>query len=411
MKLNHLFPVLKNHPDLIYFDSAATALKPKTVIDAETHFLTHNSTNPHTNEFPEAFKANEILQQARVKTADFIGGSNPKEIIFNSGTTEGLNQIAFGLIDQIKAGDEIWLTELEHASNLLPWIAVANQKKAKIRMMPLNKSYEIDSKKLGPLLTAKTKIVAFAHATNTIGVVNDVQAIAKVIRHYAPHALIVVDAAQTAAHTPLTVDKWDIDFLSLSVHKMFGPFGLGILWGKLEHLERLKPLVYGGGMLLGLNQDLKHYYPAHLPDRFEGGTRNVQAIATLSTVFDFIKHIGWKKIEQHEQDLKTYLAQQIEQNQLTKHFDFYNYRLNSSTLIFNSKRWPSHEVASWLGNKHHIAVRGGVHCAWLADQLWSAQASVRLSFGIYNTKKEIQQFIKVLKHIDDEMPNFIFEGK
>lgn len=408
MRYKNIFPAIKNNPKLIYLDSAATTLKPKVVIDSEMHYLYNNGSNPHTTAYLNAFLANEMIVNTRKIVSNFIGAKDYNEIIFNSGTTESLNQIAFGLKPLINNGDEIFITSLEHASNLMPWIKISKEMKANLKIMKLTNNFSIDLDWLKKHITSNTKIVSFAHATNTIGILNNVCVIVKTIREVNPNVIIVLDCAQTVGHHKIDVSKWDVDFIVFSAHKMYGPFGLGILWGKKRNLEQLDPLLYGGGMGSIDDLNLKNIKLNNLPSRFEAGTKNIPAINALLSTINFINTIGLSNIINHEKKLKQYIRKQIFINNLTEKVDFFNLDNDAPLILFKSKYWHSQDVSDFLDKRYNIALRNGAHCAWITDLAFDTHDTIRVSFGIYNTKSDIDVLVEGLKNLDSAL-DVLFE--
>ncbi|PPE05434.1 aminotransferase class V-fold PLP-dependent enzyme [Williamsoniiplasma lucivorax] len=397
----NLFPVLKNNSDLIYLDSASTTLKPQNVIDAEVEFLIKNGANPHTDAFENAIIATEMIEKTRKTIANFIGVTNANEIVLTSGTTMSINQIAYGLKHLLQPGDEILITDLEHTANLLPWMVVAKETGAIIKNLILDSlTMGVDPYQLDKVITDKTKIVAFAHATNTIGYLNDVQLIAEKIKQINAKIIIAIDAAQSIAHCPINLQTWDIDFLAFSAHKIYGPFGVGVLWGKMAWLQQMPPLVYGGGMSKNITDDYQTYQLADVPFKFEAGTQNPPAIQGFGEAITWMSKIGMEQIHQYETELKQYAVAQIKKLGLEAQIDFYNLNNLAPILTFNVKGWNGQDVANYLDAKHHIAVRMGEHCARLTGKVY-AQNSLRASFGIYTTKADIDILLKALTKQDE----------
>ncbi|ATZ16531.1 cysteine desulfurase/selenocysteine lyase [Entomoplasma freundtii] len=406
MKIRNQFPLLKTDPKLVYLDSGATALKPQMVIDAEQQFLMKNGTSPHSLTHRHGYATNELVEGTRKAAASLINASQADEIVFTSGTTAALNQVAFGLVNQIQPGDEIWLTTLEHGSNLLPWIEVAKQTKADLKFLPLTKTGLIDVSALPKLLSKKTKIVTFAHSSNTLGGFNDVAKITKITHQANSQSLVILDAAQTIAHIPIDVQKWDLDFLAFSGHKMYGPFGIGVLWGRLDLLKTLTPLMFGGGMNISIDPETKSYVPMPLPARLEAGTGNISAIIGLKAAIQFLEKIGFVEIQKHEKALKDYFAQQVKLHNLTKEVDFYNLETEGPLILFNAKKWQAQDVATFLDVRYNIAVRDGEHCARLTNRYLGINTTVRASLGIYNNFADLDRLVEALKNIDKALEIF-----
>lgn len=394
------FPVLNNNKELVYFDSGATTLKHQSVIQAEIDYLNYISTNPHSTDYKLGYKSIEFLNETRKLTKEFINAKDEREIIFTNGATHALNQIAFGLSHLLNEGDEILTTSLEHSANLLPWVNVANKTKAVIKPLFLTSEYAIDINKLDQVINSKTKIITFAHISNTTGYVNDIKAIIKKIRSLKDDVIVVVDAAQSAAHAKVDVIDWDVDFLAIASHKMYGPFGVGVLYGKYHLLDQLEPIFYGGGMSLEISKDFKDYKLASLPNKLEAGTPNISGIAAFNQAIKFITSLDVKKIAEHEHNLKKYLIEQIKINDLDKYITFYNINNYSPLLIFNVRNINPQDIAHFLDIKYDIASRAGAHCVRRLADVIGTEITVRITFGVYNTKTDVDKLVDALKNAD-----------
>jgi len=394
------FPYFRAHPNWVYFDSGATALKPQSVIDAESNYYVNVGANPHAFDYLSAVEANEVLDTVRVQTQAFIHARSKEEIVFTSGATFSLNLVANGLKNFLNPGDEIWISALEHSSNSLPWIVLANEKNLVIRELPLSTDFTIDVDKLSNEITAKAKVFAFASITNTIGAINDLAKISQAIRAKNPEAIIVVDATQSVAHEPIDVQKVDVDFLAFSAHKMYGPFGVGVLYGKSQWLAQIPPLTYGGGNNTVIDLKTLTYELTPVPSRFEAGSPNIAGIAAFGATLDFLNQIGFSAIEAHEKDLKNYLVEQFESKHLAQQVEAYNLEIPGPTFIFNVKGLNPQDVAAFLAEDYLIATRSGAHCArTIHDRHF--KHSVRVTFGLYNTREDIDRLIEALSHLEN----------
>lgn len=265
--------------------------------------------------------------------------------------------------------------------------------------MPLKPNFQIDEKQLAQLITKKTKVLSFASISNTIGVKNDVSTITRTAKAINPNLVVCVDAAQSIGHEKIDVQAWGVDFLAFSAHKMYGPFGVGVLYGRLPLLEALEPLTYGGGMSLSVNLTDLTYQSTTLPARLEAGTPNIAGIYAFSKAIDFINEIGLDQIESYERDLKAYARAAISKAKLPKQIVFYNLDNEAPMLLFNIKGINPQDIASYLSHDYQISVRSGAMCARLTDQL-GFKTSLRASFGIYNSPIEIDRLIKALQNVD-----------
>ncbi|WP_031543394.1 aminotransferase class V-fold PLP-dependent enzyme [Mesoplasma photuris] len=399
--LRNEFPVLKTQPNLIYFDNGATTLKHENVISAEMDYLINNGANPHTNDFKNAYLSNQLIDSARTKVAEFINAKNVNEVIFTPGTTQSINQIAFGLINEFKKGDQIVVTNLEHSANLLPWIKVAKDRGITIKNADLNPDFSININQLKNVINQNTKVFAFAHISNTIGVENDVKEIVKEVRKINKNVIIVLDAAQSIAHTKVDVQEFDVDFLAFSAHKMYGPFGLGILWGKYEILNRLEPLIYGGGMSDKIDDNLIDYTLYDLPMKLEGGTPNISAIASIIPAINFLSEVGINNIKNHEMMLKNYFIKRVKEENLANKIEFYSLNNTGSLITFNVNDINPQDIATFLDNKYNIASRSGSHCARRISDSIKTKIALRISLGVYNTIEEIEVLITALKNSEN----------
>lgn len=395
------FPFANKTNNLIYLDSSATSLKIKDVIDAEMNYLSENGTNPHALDYKKGFEAFELINKARDLSKQFINANKPEEIIFTSGTTHSINLLANGLKNIIKKDDEILLTELEHSANLLPWIALANSVGAKVKKIALNDDFTINVQALKKKLSNKTKIVTFASISNTIGAKNNIKLITNVIKEFNNNIIVHVDAAQSIGHITTDVQDWDIDFMSWSAHKMYGPFGVGCLYGKYDLLNTLEPIFFGGGMSLKIAENLVDYTLATLPEKLEGGTPNISGIAGYIAALNFITQIGLNEIEQYELELKEYFVKKAKEAQLEDYITFYNLNVKSPIILFNVSGINSQDITNYLDEKYNILVRGGANCAKRIDSVIGTKIAIRASFGIYNTKAEIDKFIEALKTVNN----------
>ena len=382
------FPMLKN--DLIYFDSGATSLKPNCVIESISDYYKNYSANSHRGDYDISLKVDKMLDDTRCKVKDFINASDSKEIIFTSGTTESMNMIIFGFMkNYLKKGDEVLITKTEHASNVLPWFILEKEIGIKVNYIPL-----IDNKvtidKVKESINNNTKVISLAWITNTIGDVRPIKEITKLAHDN--NILVVVDGAQSVPHIKTDVIDTDIDFLAFSAHKMLGPTGVGILYGKFKYLNNLVPINYGGGMNSFFESD-KTYELKELPQRLEAGTINLSNILAFSKAIDYLNNIGMEKIEKYEKDLKKYLINKLKE---IDNVEIYNEDTDSGIVLFNIKNIFSEDTSNYL-NHYHICVRAGNHCAKMVKDELIIKNTCRISLYLYNTKEEIDKFIEIMK--------------
>ncbi len=383
------FPFLNQ--DIVYFDNGATSLKPECVLEAMDDYYRNYPANIHRGDYAISLKASNAYEEVRNKVAKFIGAESPEEIVFTSGATDGMNKIVFGFMqDYLNEGDEVLLTKAEHASNVLPWFELERTKKIKIRYIPLNENYELELEAVKEQITEKTKVISLAEITNVIGDIRPIHEIGELCQE--KNILLVVDGAQSVPHKKTDVLKDHIDFLVFSAHKMLGPTGVGVLYGKKEYLEALRPLEYGGGMNQSFDSDGTVEYKS-IPTRLEAGTPPIVEVIGLGKAIDYLEEIGMDHVFAYEKELKKYLVSQLEQ---LDSILLYNTTSESGALAFNIDGVFSQDTAIYLDH-YHICVRAGNHCAKVLKEEMNIKNTCRVSLYFYNTKEEVDRFIEVLK--------------
>lgn len=387
------FPILNQ--DLIYLDNGATTLKPKIVVDKMVDYYEKYTSNIHRGDYNNAIKTNEEYDNVRNIVKDFINAEDPNEIVYTSGTTESLNLAVFGFFkNKLSEGDEILISKAEHASNVLPWLALEKEKKIKVKYIPLDENYELTLDNLESSLTDKTKVISIAHISNVIGDIRDIEKIGKICKE--KNIYFVVDAAQSVSHIPIDVVKANVSFLAFSAHKMTGPTGVGVLYGKKELLKDMQPLKYGGGMNQSFESD-NSYILKDYPIKFEAGTPPIAEVIGLGEAIKFITDIGVEKIHDHEYSLKKYLIDNLEK---IPNIVLYNKNSKSGIVTFNIKGVFSQDTSVYL-NHYNIAIRAGNHCAKILKDDLNIKNTCRISIYLYNTKEEIDKVIEVLKNSKD----------
>ena len=387
------FPILNQ--DLIYLDNGATTLKPKRVVDKMVDYYEKYTSNIHRGDYNNAIKTNEEYDNVRNIVKDFINAEDPNEIVYTSGTTESLNLAVFGFFkNKLSEGDEILISKAEHASNVLPWLALEKEKKIKVKYIPLDENYELTLDNLESSLTDKTKVISIAHISNVIGDIRDIEKIGKICKE--KNIYFVVDAAQSVSHIPIDVVKANVSFLAFSAHKMTGPTGVGVLYGKKELLNDMQPLKYGGGMNQSFESD-NSYILKDYPIKFEAGTPPIAEVIGLGEAIKFITDIGVEKIHDHEYSLKKYLMDNLEK---IPNLVLYNKNSKSGIVTFNIKGVFSQDTSVYL-NHYNIAIRAGNHCAKILKDDLNIKNTCRISIYLYNTKEEIDKVIEVLKNSKD----------
>ena len=388
------FPILKRSvydQPLIYLDNAATTQKPKQVIEAVTNYYQEYNANVYRGIHTLSGESTEFFDSVRQQVADFIGAKEKEEIIFTSGTTASINDCARSLSFLIEEGDEILLTAMEHHSNIIPWQQLAIEKGAHLRYAELTSDGEMDLEDFKEKLTSNTKIVAFTHVSNTLGTINPVKEMTQLAHEVG--AIVVVDGAQAGSHFQIDVEELDVDFYAFSAHKMYGPTGIGVLYGKRKWLEAFNPANFGGEMIEYVGENESTW--AAIPHKFEAGTPNISGVIGLGAAIRYIENIGLKNIEAYEQKLTNYLLAQLEELEWVQVYGPLASQSRSGVVMFNLEDVHSHDLATAL-DLDGIAIRAGHHCAQILMRRLGIAASARASLCFYNTKEEIDQFIQSL---------------
>ena len=393
------FPMLRDGitmqgKPLVWLDNASTTFKPDCVIEAIERYYKHETSNSHRGDYDLAYATDMEILKTREAVAKFIG-SKKEEVVFTSGTTNSLNLVAFGYgAKYLKSEDEILLTEAEHASNVLPWFKVAEMTGAKIKYIPLTKEGRLLPENLEKVITEHTKIVAVAHITNVLGYQADIKALAEIAHKHG--AVLVCDGAQSVPHIKIDVKDLDCDFLAFSGHKLCGPTGIGVLYGKYDLLVKTDPFMTGGGMNARFDMcgDVGFLEP---PMRFEAGTLNLAGIYGLHAAIDYLMGIGMDNIEAHERELKTYAVAKLKNYPNVK---LYNADSEAGILTFNIDNIFAQDAATYFNSKG-IAVRSGQHCAKILTSFLGTLATVRASFYFYTTKEDIDCLVDAIAHSED----------
>ena len=377
---------------IIYFDNGATTLKPKVLPDAINDYYNNYSANAHRGDYDISLQVDNMYENTRKLVKEYINARSEKEIIFTSGSTDSINKIVFGYFRNIlKENDEVLLNKSEHASNVLPWFELADELKLKIKFIDLDENYEITLENIEKLITPKTKVISIAHITNVVGDIRDIKNITSLA--HKNDIMVLLDAAQSIGHMKTDVQDLDVDFLTFSAHKMYGPTGVGVLYGKEEVLKNIRPIIFGGGMNSSFGSDLTRIYD-ELPELLEAGTPNIAGVIGFGKVIEYINKIGLDKIQKHELELKKYALEKLKQN---KNIIIYNEHSNGSIITINYKDIFAQDLAIYL-NKYKICVRAGNHCTKILKDELKIKNTVRISFAMYNTKEEIDKLIEVLSN-------------
>ncbi len=393
-KIRKDFPILSRKirgKRLIYFDNAATSQKPNQVIDAMDDYYKEHNANIHRSIHTLGEEATELYEKAHEKAAEFINADSYQNIVFTKNTTESLNLLAYSLTAKLKKGDEIVISQMEHHSNFVPWQQLAKQRGLKLKFIKINEGGKLDEKSVNENITRKTKIVSVMHVSNVLGTINDVKKISKIAHEN--NALMAVDGAQSAPHMPVDVKKIDADFYAFSGHKMLGPTGIGVLYGKRELLEDMQPFLYGGEMIREVRfEDTKFN---ELPWKFEAGTMNIAEAVGLDAAIDYLKGIGMEAIQQKDKELVDYAFKRLKED---KDVTVYGQEGRGAVISFNVKGVHAHDVSQILDSEG-IAIRAGHHCCMPLMSVLKVPATARASFYFYNTKEEVDKFVKALDKV------------
>lgn len=398
--IKHDFPILDqtvNGQELLYFDSAATSQKPQYVIDSLVNYYQNNNANVHRGIYELSERATRQYEQARDKVQKFIHAQKREEVLFTRGTTESLNWLAstYG-VENVKQGDEILISYMEHHSNIVPWQQLAQRVGAHLKYIALNDDGTLNIADVKRKITDKTKIVSITHASNVLGVINPIKTIAKIAHDYG--AIMIADGAQSAPHMNIDVQDMDVDFFAFSGHKMLGPTGIGVLYGKHDILEKMQPAQFGGEMIELVDLQEATFQPS--PWRFEAGTPNIAGAIALGAAIDYLTKIGMTEVEKYEQSLVADVLPKLKKISGITIYGPQNSEQHSGVIAFNLAGVHAHDLATAL-DQEGIEVRAGHHCAQPLMKYLNIAATVRISLYIYNTHEEIDRFIGVLEEIKE----------
>ncbi len=391
------FPVLKrrfNGKTLVYLDSSATTLRPEPVIEAVARFYRERNANVHRGLYRLAVEATDLYEEARCKVAAFIG-ADPEEVIFTRGTTESLNLLAYSLGDaRVGPGDEILVTAMEHHANLVPWQELARRNRARLMAVGITPGGELDLDDMGRKLSPRTRIVAVTHVSNVLGTVNPIPEISQMAHEVG--AVAVVDAAQSVPHMEVKVTELGCDFLAFSGHKMLGPTGVGVLWGKRELLEEIPPFLTGGEMIREVWIDRATWND--LPYKFEAGTPPIAQAVGLGVAVDYLTELGMDEVRRHEEELVTLALEGLLARDYVEVYGPVDPGVRGGLVAFNLRGIHPHDVATLL-DQEGIAIRAGHHCAQPLHRLLGIPATCRASFYVYNTPEEVESFLSALDRV------------
>ena len=382
---------MQSHP-LVYLDNAATTFKPQCVIDAVVRYYTEQTTNVHRGDYEISYQVSEAYEKTREDVARFIH-AEPKEIVFTAGASASLNLVAYGYGRKyLKPGDVILSTEAEHASNILPWFKVVEETGAKLEYIPLTEDGRLTLENFRKAMHEQVKIVAVADITNVLGYVAPIEEMTRIAHEHG--AIVVCDGAQSVPHTPTDVKAWDVDFLAFSAHKMCGPTGIGVLYGKFELLQKTDPFMLGGGSNARFDM-CGNILLKDAPYKFEAGTPNIEGVFGLQQAVRYLENIGMDKIEAYEHELKAYAIEKLKK---LDNLILYNPTSPTGIIAFNVKDVFAQDAAGYLNSKG-IAVRSGNHCAKILLNVLKTSETIRASLYFYNTKEDVDRFVQACSEI------------
>jgi len=381
-----------NGKKLIYFDNGATSQKPQRVIDRLTNFYTNENANIHRGVHTLSQEATSAYEESRINIQQYIGAKHSHEIIFTKGTTDSINLVAFSFGEHLKEGDEVMISAMEHHSNIVPWQMLCERKGCRLRVIPMSQAGELLLDEYNNLLSSKTKLVAVTHISNALGTINDVKTIIE--KAHQVGAKVLIDGAQSIQHTKVDVEALDCDFYAFSGHKLFGPTGVGVLYGKEELLNDMSPYQGGGDMISEVSFERTTYNT--LPHKFEAGTPHIAGGIGLGEAFHFLNSLDIDQVEAYEKELLDYATMRLKKIEGIK---FYGEAKNKTSVIsFLVEGTHPYDVGTLL-DKMGIAVRTGHHCTQPIMNFYNIPGTIRVSFALYNTKEEIDLLITALDRI------------
>ena len=392
-RIREEFPILDqkiNGEDLIYLDNAASTQKPKAVINAIKDYYENDHSNVHRGVHTLSVRATEAYENARVKVTEFLNSPNNHQIIFTKGTTDSINLIATSITSLINENDEILITAMEHHSNIVPWQELCKRTGAVLKIIPINENGEILIDDYKDMVSAKTKLISVVHLSNTLGTINPIEDIIKIAKSH--DVITVIDGAQAAGHLPIDVQQLDCDFYLFSGHKIFGPTGIGVLYGKEEILNKIDPYQYGGEMILKVTFEETTYNS--LPHKFEAGTPNIAGAVGIGASIDFINSLDRDLCHEYEMSLHDYALNQLEQIDGVRIIGKSSHK--SAIISFVIDGMHPHDIGTII-NQKGIAVRTGHHCTMPLMDFYEIPGTVRASFSIYNNHSEIDKLIDAIK--------------
>ncbi len=384
------FPQLERNihgKPIVYLDSSATSLKPRAVIDKENEYYTRYCANIFRGIYKTSEEATKEYEEARAKVARFVGAPRPEEIVFTRNTTESINLVCYGLIYK----DEVVASIMEHHSNFVPW-----QQRGKLAIWYCDKSGQLNLKDLDRLITRRTKLLAITAVSNVLGTINPIGDIVRRVKKINPECLVLVDAAQAVPHMPVDVKKWDADFVAFSGHKMLGPTGIGVLWGRKELLQHMPPFNFGGDMIREVHEDSTLFNG--LPHKFEAGTPHIAGAIGLGAAVDYLERLGMSTVRAHEKDITSYALEKLSSIKGITIIGSKNPGIRAGVIAFTVKGIHPHDVAQIL-DRDNVAIRVGFHCAQPLHEYLKIGPTCRASFYVYTTREDIDALVTGLQKV------------
>ncbi len=392
------FPILNQEvygKPLVFLDSGVTSQKPQCVLDAINHYYCHDNSNVHRGVYQLSERATAAFEKTRHKIKTMLNANHAKEIIFTSGTTESINLVAYSYgRSNFKAGDEVILSEMEHHSNIVPWQILKEEMGIQLKIIPISDDGEIDLAVYEKLFSARTKMVAITHVSNVLGTINPIKQMIDIA--HAHHVPVLIDGAQAFPHMPVDVQALDCDFYAFSAHKAYGPTGMGVLYGKASLLENMPPYKTGGAMIETVSFEKTTYM--QIPYKFEAGTPNIADVVSFNVALEYLDQIGMQHIMAHEKDLLTYTVEKLQEIPGLSVLGNAKERLGVVSFVLAGIH--PHDIGTIL-DREGIAVRAGHHCAMPLMHRFKIPACVRVSFGLYNSKEDIDRLISGLQKVKE----------
>ena len=387
------FPIFQHHPDLVYLDNAATTQKPKSVIDAISNFYEKENANIHRGIYPLAVSASQRYEAVRGKVAQFLNAESADEIVYTSGTTASINLVAHSFLSpRLEAGDEVIISVMEHHANLIPWQMTCKNAGAHLRVIPMNQLGELDLTAFKNMLSSKVKMVAITHISNSLGTINPIAEMIDLAHQN--NIPILVDGAQSVAHYPIDLQALEVDFFTFSGHKLFGPTGIGILYGKKQYLSEMQPYQFGGDMIKNVTFEETTF--ADAPQRFDAGTTNIAGVIGLGAAIDFVNELDRNVVRIFLKKMESDLADKLLN---VNGLSVVGQAKNKSAIVsFSMENIHPHDIATFLGAEN-IAIRAGHHCTQPVMDFFQIPATTRASFSIYNQAAEVDFFVEKVKEI------------